>query len=98
MFLLYCQFETFTIVELGFFFSLCLCPIVTYILCKNFLLEIQAEIMTGSVEYSEHPVGLSVSFYYYTRHQDLALQKLEGVPDLAGGTQCLQNSFINIEM
>lgn len=63
-----------------------------YILYKNFLLEIQAVIMRDSAEYLEHPVELSGSCNI------AGTKKLEGAPDLTGGTHCLQNLFINIEM
>lgn len=96
MFLLYFQFQTFTVVEVDFFF-LYLCPITVEILCRSFLLEIEAEVIADSAVYWEHPVGLLVSCCY-TRSRDLPLQRLGGIPDLIGGTQCLQISFINIEM
>lgn len=96
MFLLYFQFQTFTIVELDFFF-LYLCPITTEMLCISFLLEIEAEVIADSAVHWEHSVGLLVSCCY-TWRRDLPLQRLGGIPDLTGGTQCLQISFINIEM
>lgn len=80
MFLLYFQFQTFNIVELDFFF-LYLCPITTEMLCRSFLLEIEAEVIADSAVYWEHSVGLLVSCCYTWPH-DLPLQRLGGIPDL----------------